>query len=321
MIDTSIDRCKEIFQSVSDVGVDNTAKKYNLNRETIRRYVRMAKSIETPGEQITPKRESLINKLSHLSDDELSRMVNGSSKKPYDKQIIDFDGETIRFLALGDTHIGSVYFDDEKLIAAFDEAKAQGCEFMLHTGDLLEGMSTRPGHVYELADIGYGRQRDHARELLKEWGLPFYLVGGNHSNWINTKGGMGIDVEEDLCREFQYGHYLGMHEGDLELNGVKVKLWHGEDGSSYATSYRVQKIIEAFTGGEKPHILLCGHTHKSLFIFERNVHAISTGCIQRQSGFMRMKKLASHVGFWIVEMTVGNGDVKKFSPTWYPFYK
>ena len=192
---------------------------------------------------------------------------------------------------------------------------------MLHTGDLLEGMSNRPGHVYELADIGYGKQRDHARYLLKEWGLPFYLVGGNHSNWINTKAGMGLDVEEDLCREFPEGHYLGMHEGDLELNGVKVKLWHGEDGSSYATSYRVQKIIEAFTGGEKPHVLLCGHTHKSLFIFERNVHALSTGCIQRQSGFMRMKKLASHVGFWIVEMVVGDGEVKRFTPTWYPFYK
>ena len=317
----NLPRAKEIQASVLDVGVDKTAELFSMDRESVRRYVRFANSKDDPGEPLSVARETLLKKLGHLTDEELTRLVKGSANKPHDKSVINFEGDTIRFLALGDTHIGSSYFDDDKLIAAFDEAKRLDCSFMIHTGDLLEGMSTRPGQVYELTDLGYGKQRDHARDLLKLWGLPFYLVGGNHSNWINTKAGMGLDVEEDLCREFPNGHYLGMHEGDLDINGVQVKLWHGEDGSSYATSYRVQKIIEAFTGGEKPQILLCGHTHKSLFIFERNVHALSTGCIQRQSSFMRMKKLAAHVGFWIVEMVVWDGEVKRFSPTWYPFYK
>jgi predicted phosphodiesterase len=316
-----IERSKEIAESVDDIGVDKTSELFGIGRESVKRCVRFFKASESPGEQITANREALIKKLDHLSDDELSKLVSGSKQKLFGKQVINFKGETIKFLALGDTHIGSTYFHDELLTAAFDEGKDQGCQFMIHTGDLLEGMSGRPGQVYELEDIGYARQRDHARVLLKSWGLPFYLVGGNHSNWINTKGGMGIDVEEDLCRELDGAHYLGMHEGDLVLNGVTLKLWHGEDGSSYATSYRVQKIIEAFTGGEKPQALFCGHTHKALYLFDRNVHALSTGCIQKQSGFMRMKKLAAHVGFWIVEMTIGDGEIKRFTPTFYPFYQ
>jgi len=83
----------------------------------------------------------------------------------------------------------------------------------------------------------------------------------------------------------------------------------------------VQKIIEAFTGGEKPNVLLTAHTHKALYLFDRNIHAVSTGSIQRQSGFMRYKRLAAHTGFWIIGGKIRDGEIVQFTPTWYPFYK
>jgi predicted phosphodiesterase len=114
---------------------------------------------------------------------------------------------------------------------------------------------------------------------------------------------------------------MGIHEGFVDVNGAKFMLWHGEDGGSYATSYRVQKIIEAFSGGEKPSVLMCGHTHKQCYIFDRNIHALSLGSIQKQSGFMRYKRLPAHVGFWIIKGCIDKGEVKWMEPRFYPFYQ
>ncbi|MFA6911342.1 MAG: hypothetical protein WCQ59_09500, partial [Candidatus Cloacimonadaceae bacterium] len=139
--------------------------------------------------------------------------------------------------------------------------------------------------------------------------------------WFNTKSGVGLDVGEDLEQRIPNSHFLGIHEGIVNVNGASFMLWHGEDSSSYAYSYRVQKIIEAFTGGEKPKALFASHTHKSFYVFDRNIHAVSTGCIQRQSGFMRYKRLAAHTGFWIVSGKIREGEITQFTPTWYPFYK
>ena len=109
--------------------------------------------------------------------------------------------------------------------------------------------------------------------------------------------------------------------GDLLVGGIKITLWHGEDGSSYSYSYRTQKIIESMAGGTKPNILLTGHVHKAYYFFDRNIHAVGSGCIQAQTAWMRGKRLAAHPGFWIVEATVHDGSVVKFQPTFHAFYR
>jgi hypothetical protein len=100
-----------------------------------------------------------------------------------------------------------------------------------------------------------------------------------------------------------------------------VRVLHPGGGSSYAISYSVQKIIESYQGGEKPDVLLIGHYHKADYVFCRGVHAVQTGCTQDQSPFMRKKKLAAHLGGWIIEMaTDENGAVTRFKQEFMPFY-
>lgn len=90
--------------------------------------------------------------------------------------------------------------------------------------------------------------------------------------------------------------------------------------NSYATSYRIQKLVEAFTGGEKPHILLTGHVHKQGYFFERNVHSILTGAVTTQSKWMRSTRKANHTGYWIIEFTENKSGVSRFRPEFFPFY-
>ncbi len=137
----------------------------------------------------------------------------------------------------------------------------------------------------------------------------------------NSKHGVGANIVEDIISALPNAHYLGHDEGDIHIAGIIVRLFHGGDGGSYALSYRGQKIIEAISGGTKPNLLIAGHSHKSIYLFNRNIHYIEAGTLQTQSSWMRGKKLAAHVGFSIADLTVADGSIKSLSYTWYPFYK
>jgi hypothetical protein len=102
--------------------------------------------------------------------------------------------------------------------------------------------------------------------------------------------------------------------------GCVLRLWHGEDGSSYAHSYRLQKLIESFTGGEKPAALFAGHVHKAGYFYMRHVHCLSSGAIQSQTKWMRGKRIASHTGFWVVEIVVNSKGIARFKSEWFPLY-
>ena len=73
-------------------------------------------------------------------------------------------------------------------------------------------------------------------------------------------------------------------------------VMHPGGGSAYATSYRPQKIVESFEGGEKPAVLLLGHYHKLSVNLVRNVWALQIGCTQDQTVFMRKKNIDAHIG-------------------------
>ena len=307
-------RAVEIAAASLASGKESAMVTYDLSEETYNRYIREAKKHLEGFDDLS----AIVDR---YSPDELSALAKGR-RSIASGASISFDGKRIKVLAMTDTHIGSAYTEPAYIEAAIQEGIAQGCDIAVHAGDVTEGMSGRDGHVYELSHIGYKAQREAAIRALELWDVkPWYFISGNHDAWYLSKGNAGADIVADICESLGNAQYLGLHEGDIDINGVKVRLWHGEDVGSYATSYRLQKLIESFSGGEKPAVLLCGHTHKAGYFFERNVHAVTLGSIQKQSAWMRRKRLAAHCGFWILDMTIGDGEVKSFSPTFYPFYR
>lgn len=221
-----------------------------------------------------------------------------------------------------DTHIGHKKFGEHWWNEMIEHGVKEGCDWMWHAGDILEGMSGRPGHVYELAQIGFEAQFDKAVSLMDQVPFPIRGITGNHDLWYAGKGDMGINVGQRLGAALPGKFiYLGDEEADEHVSGVNVKLWHGRDGASYATSYRTQKFIEGLSGGEKPHILLSGHAHKSIMHQCRNVIAIEGGTLCSQTGFMRGKKLAAHTGYWILEVWTNENGLARIKTEWCPFYE
>jgi len=92
--------------------------------------------------------------------------------------------------------------------------------------------------------------------------------------------------------------------------------------NSYALSYKLQKMVEAMSGGEKPNILACGHYHKSEYFFYRNVHIFQTSSFQAQTPWMKGKGIATSIGGWIVEINADNeGTITRIKQEYIPFYK
>lgn len=317
----SLEKVQEIIDIYLDNGFEKTCELLDIKQATLERIIRMANK-----EGITSTDQSkskLINKiLDTYSDEELKIIANGKTNilQASKKLNIDFDGTRVRVGVMTDTHIGHIKFFPERVYAAFDEFKKNNVDFICHVGDVTEGMSHRPGHIYELTHLGYDQQKQYAIDIFGQWkDTPIYAIDGNHDRWyIKSNGAL---IVSDIDRALDNFHFIGHDEGDIQLSdNMTIRLWHGEDGSSYALSYRVQKILESLQGGDKPNVLFCGHTHKYVKLFERNVHAISIGCIEDQTSWMRGKRLAANPGFGIYDITFNDSGVTKLTETFYPFY-
>ncbi|RPI63109.1 MAG: metallophosphoesterase, partial [Planctomycetaceae bacterium] len=175
------------------------------------------------------------------SDAEIKALLDDKSKHhdTHGKTAVDFSGEWYKFGVLSDLHIGSNYTNEEEIAAAIEDCNREGCEMLLLPGDLTEGMSGRDGHLYELTHKGYAAQRTAAVSLLSAFHGPVKAISGNHDLWYMSKGDAGALIVEDICRMLPDAEYLGEHEGSVYFNGARVDLWHGEDGASYALSYRI----------------------------------------------------------------------------------
>jgi len=306
-------KLQEIVLYYLNHGIKETATNFNLAPATLERYIRCAKQkgFLTKHLQKTTKIIESVGINSIKSLEKGIQPVKNTAK-------YSFDGKTIKFGAMGDLHLGSIYTEPTDVINALAYMKKEKCQFITIGGDVTEGMSHRAGHIYECSHLGYSRQKAHAVEVLSHFDLKMYMIDGNHDRWfIKSNGAL---IVPDICESLPNAEFLGHDEGDIIIDGVKIRLWHGEDGSSYAHSYRLQKLVESFTGGDKPDVLLAGHVHKSLSCFDRHVHCISTGAMQKQSKWMRSKRLPSHTGFWIIEMTINKLGVGRLKTEWFPLY-
>lgn len=209
-----------------------------------------------------------------------------------------------KFGAIGDNHMGSKYERLDVLNALYDLYEKEGVKVVYNTGNWIDGEARFNTH--DLKIHGMDNQLDYFIEKYpRRKGITTYFVAGDdHEGWYTQREGVDIGKAAEL-RARAAGRtdlvYLGYMEADVVLpakNGQTIiRVLHPGGGSSYAVSYSVQKIIESYQGGEKPHVLLLGHYHKADYIYNRGVHAIQTGCfigntkIQTSSGIKKIKDI------------------------------
>lgn len=145
----------------------------------------------------------------------------------------DWGDKHIRFGYCSDTHIGHKEFKEELWDKMGQFFKKEKVELVYHAGDILEGMSGREGHIYELRHIGITAQLNAAASLIRS--ADFHLMGilGNHDLWAMAKANMGINVGQTLEDNVPNFTHLGDWEADVKLAPhITLKLYHGNDGTA-----------------------------------------------------------------------------------------
>lgn len=237
-------------------------------------------------------------------------------------KMVDWHGNSIiRFGLIGDTQINSKYTQLTHLHAFYDECARQGIKHVYHTGDIDEGDQMRMGHQYECYSQGAD---DHVDEIVRVYprrdGMTTHFITGNHDASITKRS--GHDIGRAIAVKRPDMEYLGQDCALICLTpNCTLELRHPWDGTAYAMSYKIQKMVEAMAGGEKPNMLAVGHYHKSEYFMYRNVHCFQTGCFQAQTPFMRGKGIAAAMGGWIIGALVDKeGTITNLRSEWIPYY-
>lgn len=200
-----------------------------------------------------------------------------------------YKDNTFAFGFIGDTHLCSKYERLDVLNQIYDNYAALGITTVLHAGNWIDGEARF--NMHDLLVHGLDQQCQYlADHYPQRPGITTYAItGDDHEGWYGQK--FGIDVGKHAASFFaQSGRSdwvnVGFMESFIDLvnanteESVKLLLMHPGGGSAYAMSYKPQKIIEGFGGGEKPAVLLIGHYHKMSYNLIRNVHAIQVGCFR-----------------------------------------
>ena len=253
--------------------------------------------------------------------DEPKRVIVQNQEPEYFRTRWDGD-RTIKFAVMGDTQFGSKYAQITYLHDFYDLCVREGITDVYHTGDVTDGLKMRTGHEYELYEVSADEMRDDVvKNYPKRDGITTHFITGNHDASIYKQVGYDMGMAIAMLRPDM--KYLGRDCAVINLTpNCTLELRHPWDGTAYALSYKMQKMIEAMESDSKPSILAVGHYHKAEYLFYRNVHALQTACFQGQTPFTRGKGISVHIGGWIVTLSVNEeGTITRFSPEFIPYYK
>lgn len=242
---------------------------------------------------------------------------------PQEKKFeVDWRGDKIiRFGLAGDMQYSSKFVQHTYLNEFYDLCLREGYLDVYNPGDVDDGQKMHPGHEYELYAHGVD---EHIGGIIKHYpsrqGITTHFITGNH-DWSFMKDA-GMDIGKRIAAERPDMHYLGYGAASIKLTpNCILELRHPTDGTAYAISYKIQKMIDAMSGGEKPNILAVGHYHKMEMIFYRNVFTFQTGCFQAQTDFMRGRQIAAALGGWLVEIHVDDdGTIRRCKGEFIPIF-
>lgn len=266
-----------------------------------------------------------LENISREEFDNAITLIKHPQKSTFNTHSISLNDKKFYIGVITDTHIGAKGYRPDIMDTAAKEFDKYKVDFVVHAGDILEGMSGRDGHIYELTHIGASNQMNYAVDELSKIKQPIYAITASqsHDGWFSSKGNAGFEVGPELDRRISNFHFLGYDEADIKMdNGSIIRLNHPGDGVAYAVSYKLQKYINSISGGKKPSILIEGHYHKSMYMFYRNIHAFEGGCLTEQSIFMRKKMTPAMLGYWILGVQVDKkGWVSSINPMFRGFYE
>jgi len=325
--DGNTDESLSIFFGVSEPAVRRARQRFVP--ESVKRRVNPAYKDASPMGPSNPLEPSPGNPIYRATDP----LIEQAKTVPAEFGSIPlevFDGDAWTKIGLvADTHLCCREERLDALHAQYDLFAREGVKDVFHAGNIVDGYVPRinGGSVYESSIDGQATYC--AKHYPRRAGITTHFITGNdHEGWFQ-KEGFNFGAYLQMVCERMGRHdmkYIGHIEADVVLTAGEfkqiLKVQHPGGGSAYARSYKGQKIVEAFQGGEKPAILAIGHYHVSGYSFDRNVHIIGLPGFQDQTIFGRTKHLRYEIGGVILELKMSSitGAITRVRPEFNMFF-
>lgn len=224
-------------------------------------------------------------------------------------EIVSRPDNTFLFGASGDLHAASKYCRWDVRNDLYDRFERAGVQCSFDTGNWVDGEKSFNRHDLEAHGLG-SQVRLLAERHPKKSFATYAVAGDDHEGWYAQSEGIDVGryaqgVMQDAGHDWHDLGYMEAHVRLVNANTGKsatLAVVHPGGGSAYALSYSIQKIVESYEGGEKPHVGLYGHYHKLWAGLIRNVWVVQTGTCEDQTPFMRKKRLEAHVGGTLVKL-------------------
>ncbi len=201
---------------------------------------------------------------------------------------------------VSDTHLGSVFSAEYELNDFYDVMAGRGIRYVLHAGDLAEGIGVYPGQHNELVANGLKEQVKYVvRNYPKRKGVKTCFVTGNHEE--KTLKNTGRDIAREIGEKRRDIILIGRCEAKILLDDeVKVLLVH--DKKDRVMSQLLTGLIRKGRSAlqKKYDVIIAGHKH-TMYAVKNSIYALRPGCFQRQNEYLRSLGKKCDIGGMIIE--------------------
>lgn len=213
-------------------------KRQTLTREEI------AKGLKTDLDTVDKLLIEMSERGYNVSEGVVSKQGGGSRTR-----INHFYGSDVRFGIVSDAHLGNRHEMREQLHEAYDVFKQEGIEQVYCPGNLLDGEKTYRGQEYEIYVMGADNV---VANLAAIWpkvpGITTYHVASSTCHEGYYLKSNGLLIGKLIQSERPDMVYLGLDEADVVIHEGErrpiLRIVHPGGGTSYADSYKPQKIVE-----------------------------------------------------------------------------
>lgn len=301
-LEEDLEEIKEFLES-GKRGYEDLEEELGKSRSTVYKKLEALKEFVNVEEEVIDRGKKLF----YISD-EPDRTSSRFVVEPKTEYVIG---------ATGDWHIGNSATDYDALKRYLEDLHEAGVDYVLHTGDLLDGFKVYRGHIQELfagevdGEIyncsGVDEQKRLFRDVFAQ-DFVFKTVSGNHEYKSMRKDGHqpleSLDVSVDGF------DYLEEFNAELDFNGVEVELIHPRLGKAYSKSYRSQQLIRERSPDNFPDLFLVGHTHDSGYFLNQGVHSFMTGTFMGENNLSKRSGYDTVPNGYLLRFGVVDGEVR-----------
>ena len=240
---------------------------------------------------------------------------------------------------ISDLHVGSKYFMQAEFerfldwLSSSDDEIVRKIKFLCFGGDLIEGIGIFPNQDKELVEMNAVKQMSRAADLLAKIPkhIKMFVIPGNHDPGRRALPQPSIPRKglADKLYSLENCVMLG-NPAFLELNGVKVLMYHGQSlddviastpGLSYSKPAEAMKVFlkarhlsptygertpiapeqeDMMVISEVPDILHSGHVHVVDIQSYRGTLIVNSGAWQAQTKFQQTMGITPTPGIAVV---------------------